>query len=156
MFQRWAPSSSGLESVWYLFRSWCVDSSLTYQFLLTFFFLSPELPRRYISVGFTGVSDLMDIFLTFYIDYSMYSASALSANTAIRSAVAAAFPLFTVQLFTNVSRCSFFLVLYSNTDYFGPLIVGYKLGVHFDRLHRAPVLAISLLILQIWCQNTSP
>ena len=34
----------------------------------------------------------------------MYSASALSANTAIRSAVAAAFPLFTVQLFTNVSR----------------------------------------------------
>jgi len=32
----------------------------------------------------------------------MYSASALAANTVIRSAVAAAFPLFTVQMFTNV------------------------------------------------------
>ena len=38
----------------------------------------------------------------------MYSASALAANTATRSAVAAAFPLFTVQLFTNVSRYGFF------------------------------------------------
>ena len=47
---------------------------------------------------------LRDVFLTFLISiFRMYSASALSANTAIRSAVAAAFPLFTVQLFTNVS-----------------------------------------------------
>ena len=28
---------------------------------------SPELPHRYIYVGLTGVSDLMDVFLTFYI-----------------------------------------------------------------------------------------
>ena len=66
----------------------------------SFLFLTLELPRRYISVCLTGVSDFMNIFLTFYIDYN---ASALSANAAIRSAVAAAFPLFTVQLFTNVS-----------------------------------------------------
>jgi hypothetical protein len=70
------------------------------------------------------------------------------------SAVAAAFPLFAVQLFTNVSRrSSSFFVFYSNTDNVGPLI---ELGMHFDWLHRTPVLAISLLILQIWCQNTSP
>jgi len=32
----------------------------------------------------------------------MYSASAFAANTVIRSAVAAVFPLFTTQMFTNV------------------------------------------------------
>jgi hypothetical protein len=32
-------------------------------------------------------------------------------------------------------------------DYVGPVIVGYKLGMYFDWLHRAPFLAISLLIL---------
>lgn len=32
----------------------------------------------------------------------MYSASAFSANTTVRSAVAAAFPLFTVQMFTKM------------------------------------------------------
>ena len=32
----------------------------------------------------------------------MYSASAFAANAFVRSATAAAFPLFTVQLFTNV------------------------------------------------------
>jgi hypothetical protein len=32
----------------------------------------------------------------------MYSASAFAANTMVRSAVAAAFPLFTVQMFTKV------------------------------------------------------
>ena len=32
----------------------------------------------------------------------MYAASAFAVNTAIRSAVAAAFPLFTTQMFTNV------------------------------------------------------
>ena len=32
----------------------------------------------------------------------MYSASAFAANTIVRSAVGAAFPLFTVQMFTNV------------------------------------------------------
>lgn len=35
------------------------------------------------------------------------------------------------------------------------LLVGCKLGMHYDWLHRAPILAISLLILQIWCQNKS-
>ena len=65
----------------------------------------------------------MDVFLTFF-DYRMYSASALSANTAIRSATAAAFPLFTVQLFTNVSRSRSFFVFYLNADYVWGLIVG--------------------------------
>jgi MFS transporter, DHA1 family, multidrug resistance protein len=32
----------------------------------------------------------------------MYSASALAANTIVRSAIGAAFPLFTVQMFTKV------------------------------------------------------
>ena len=32
----------------------------------------------------------------------MYSASALAANTVVRSAVAAAFPLFTTQMFLNL------------------------------------------------------
>jgi hypothetical protein len=32
----------------------------------------------------------------------MYSASALAANTLVRSAVAAAFPLFTIQMFHKV------------------------------------------------------
>jgi general stress protein CsbA len=114
------------------------------------------LPRRYISVGFTGVSDLMDIFLTFYIDYRTYSASAFAANSFVRSVAAATFPLFTVQLFTIVSRSGFFRLLLPILILLGPLIVGYKLGMHFDWLHRASALAISLLILQIRCQNTSP
>lgn len=33
----------------------------------------------------------------------MYSASAFAANTILRSAVAAAFPLFVVQMFTKAS-----------------------------------------------------
>ena len=37
-----------------------------------------------------------------------------------------------------------------------PYKVGYKLGMHFDWLHHAPVRAMSLLILQIWSQNTNP
>ncbi|KZS90135.1 MFS polyamine transporter [Sistotremastrum niveocremeum HHB9708] len=41
--------------------------------------------------------------ITYIIEtYLMYSASALAANTVIRSAVAAAFPLFTVQMFDNL------------------------------------------------------
>jgi len=40
---------------------------------------------------------------TYIIDtYLMYAASALAANTIARSAVAAAFPLFTKQMFTNM------------------------------------------------------
>ena len=73
----------------------------------------------------------LNIFLNFYIDYRMYSDSALvSASAAIRSAVAAAFPLFTFQLFTNMSRSCFFFVFYSNIlSILGLLIVGYKLPV---------------------------
>ncbi|KZT25535.1 MFS general substrate transporter [Neolentinus lepideus HHB14362 ss-1] len=42
-------------------------------------------------------------FLSYLVDtYLMYSASAFAANTVVRSAVAAAFPLFTVQMFTNL------------------------------------------------------
>lgn len=38
--------------------------------------------------------------------YRMYSASAFAANTIIRSAVAASFPLFTTQMFTVVRPLS--------------------------------------------------
>lgn len=42
-------------------------------------------------------------FLSYLVDtYLMYSASAFAANTFIRSAVAAGFPLFTVQMFTKL------------------------------------------------------
>ncbi|KIL54516.1 hypothetical protein M378DRAFT_174192 [Amanita muscaria Koide BX008] len=42
-------------------------------------------------------------FLSYLIGtYLMYSASAFAANTVVRSAMAAAFPLFTVQMFTKV------------------------------------------------------
>ena len=76
---------------------------------IVFTFLSLELLGRYISVGFARASQL-DIFLTLYICYRMYSASAFAANTIIRSAVAASFPLFTVQLFTNVSSSNLLFV----------------------------------------------
>ncbi|KAI0314881.1 major facilitator superfamily domain-containing protein [Amylostereum chailletii] len=50
------------------------------------------------SVGLVFIS-----FLSYLVDtYLMYSASAFAANTMCRSAVAAAFPLFTVQLFHNL------------------------------------------------------
>ena len=45
---------------------------------------------------------------------------------------------------THYASLSGFFVFYSNTDYVGPLIVEYKLGMHFDWLHRASALAISL------------
>ncbi|KAF9446057.1 MFS general substrate transporter [Macrolepiota fuliginosa MF-IS2] len=55
-----------------------------------------------IVVGF-GISLIFMGFLSYLVDtYLMYSASAFSANTICRSAVAAAFPLFTVQMFTNM------------------------------------------------------
>ena len=100
---------------------------------------------------------LIDMILTFYIDYRMYSASAFAANAVVRSAIAAAFPLFTVQLFTNVSRSnSLFSFFRSNIDYVVSLKAGNKLGMHFDWLHRSPMFTLSVLILQIWCQNTGP
>ncbi|CAA7270304.1 unnamed protein product [Cyclocybe aegerita] len=51
----------------------------------------------------TGISLIFMSFLSYLVDtYLMYSASAFAANTVIRSAVAASFPLFTVQMFTNL------------------------------------------------------
>jgi len=42
-------------------------------------------------------------FLSYLVDtYLMYSASAFAANAMMRAAVAAAFPLFTVQMFANL------------------------------------------------------
>ncbi|TFK32378.1 MFS polyamine transporter [Crucibulum laeve] len=50
-----------------------------------------------------SISLIFMSFLSYIVDtYLMFSASALAANTVIRSAVAAAFPLFTVQMFTNL------------------------------------------------------
>ena len=46
----------------------------------------------------------------------MYSASAFAANAIVRCAVAAAFPLFTIQMFTNASSFSFCLT--SIDDFF--------------------------------------
>ncbi|KAF8960814.1 MFS polyamine transporter [Flammula alnicola] len=51
----------------------------------------------------TGISLIFMSFLSYLVDtYLMYSASAFAANTVVRSSVAAAFPLFTVQMFTNL------------------------------------------------------
>ncbi|KAF9524912.1 MFS polyamine transporter [Crepidotus variabilis] len=50
-----------------------------------------------------GISLIFMSFLSYLVDtYLMYSSSAFAANTIVRSAVAAAFPLFTVQMFTNL------------------------------------------------------
>ncbi|KAG5644441.1 hypothetical protein DXG03_008536 [Asterophora parasitica] len=50
-----------------------------------------------------SISLIFMSFLSYLVDtYLMYSASAFAANTMIRSAVAAAFPLFTTQMFTNM------------------------------------------------------
>ncbi|KAF9044209.1 MFS polyamine transporter [Panaeolus papilionaceus] len=50
-----------------------------------------------------GISTIFMSFLSYLVDtYLMYAASAFAANTIIRSAVAAAFPLFTTQMFTKM------------------------------------------------------
>ncbi|KAG6853761.1 hypothetical protein C0991_001591 [Blastosporella zonata] len=50
-----------------------------------------------------SISLIFMSFLSYLVDtYLMYSASAFAANTVIRSAVAASFPLFTVQMFNNL------------------------------------------------------
>lgn len=50
-----------------------------------------------------GISLIFMSFLSYLVDtYLMYSASAFAANTFCRSAVAAAFPLFTVQMFNSL------------------------------------------------------
>ncbi|KAJ4477250.1 MFS polyamine transporter [Lentinula aciculospora] len=55
-----------------------------------------------IPIGF-GIFLIFTSFLTYLIDtYLMYCASAFAANTTIRSLVAAAFPLFTVQMYQSL------------------------------------------------------
>ncbi|KAF8629483.1 hypothetical protein AX15_003416 [Amanita polypyramis BW_CC] len=55
-----------------------------------------------ILLGFS-ISLIFMSFLSYLVDtYLMYSASAFAANTVMRSALAAAFPLFTVQMFTKL------------------------------------------------------
>ncbi|PPR04190.1 hypothetical protein CVT24_010738 [Panaeolus cyanescens] len=50
-----------------------------------------------------GISTIFMSFLSYIVDtYLMYAASAFAANTIIRSAVAASFPLFTTQMFTKM------------------------------------------------------
>ncbi|KAG6843526.1 hypothetical protein H0H93_000727 [Arthromyces matolae] len=50
-----------------------------------------------------SISMIFMSFLSYLIDtYLMYSASAFAANTVVRSAVAASFPLFTTQMFNNL------------------------------------------------------
>jgi MFS transporter, DHA1 family, multidrug resistance protein len=50
-----------------------------------------------------AISLIFMSFMTYLVDtYLMYSASAFSANTTVRSLVAAAFPLFTVQMYTKL------------------------------------------------------
>jgi hypothetical protein len=82
----------------------------------------------------------------------MYSASAFAANTIVRSAVAASFPLFTTQMFEAVralSLSSSFQVLLELLLIFSNPVVGYKLGMYADRLRRPFVLAESVFVLQI-------
>ena len=71
----------------------------------------------------------------------MYSASAFAANTLIWSAVAASFPLFTNQLFNNVSYGLFFL-FESNTH-----CVGCNSWESTGRLHCTSMVAVSFLVL---------
>lgn len=60
----------------------------------------PAVATIFIGMSFTLV---FISFLTYLVEvYLMYSASALSGNTVVRSAVAAAFPLFIRQMFTNL------------------------------------------------------
>ncbi|GAA5863585.1 hypothetical protein JCM3774_006537 [Rhodotorula dairenensis] len=60
----------------------------------------PAVSTIFIGMSFTLV---FISFLTYLVEvYLMYSASALSGNTVVRSAVAAAFPLFITQMFTNL------------------------------------------------------
>ncbi|KAL6304116.1 MFS polyamine transporter [Sparassis latifolia] len=55
-----------------------------------------------IFIGY-GVSLVFVSFISYLVDtYLLYAASALSANTLVRSAIAAGFPLFTVQMYDNL------------------------------------------------------
>lgn len=75
----------------------------------------------------------------------MYSASAFAANTVVRSAIAAAFPLFTVQMFHKV--CC--LLPSPRGDADSLLIVGRELGGDLVRPPRSRPCTDALLILQV-------
>jgi hypothetical protein len=77
----------------------------------------------------------------------MYSSSAFAANTMFRSAVAAAFPLFTVQMFTKVNTMLYIRIVGFLMEYFA---VGCQLGVDTSWDHRHHIDAMSISLLQIW------
>lgn len=91
---------------------------------------------------FTGFADLEHFFIS-----RMYSASAFAANTMVRSALAAAFPLFISQMFIKVSitpRIRFTPVLIYI------VAVGCQLGIDAPRINRFPLHTLSIPILQVW------
>jgi hypothetical protein len=79
----------------------------------------------------------------------MYSASAFAANTFVRSALAAAFPLFTVQMFGKVR---FSLLGYALPEFLISLLllVGCELGMYLDRSGLPSIRALPLPVLQVW------
>ena len=79
-----------------------------------------ELSGGYVSVSLVVDCVNLVVIKTNVFSIRMYSASAFAANTFCRSAVAAAFPLFTVQMFTTVCRCIFlaFSTLSLTTSHF--------------------------------------
>lgn len=71
-----------------------------------------ELPCRYVFVS-ACLSIISILSVVNNVFYRMYSASAFAANTFLRSAVAAAFPLFTVQMFNAVCYSSFLVRVFT-------------------------------------------
>jgi hypothetical protein len=68
-------------------------------------FISFLVSRVRTHIGLTVGTSRADILKGYVVDaYLMYAASAFAANTMIRSGVAAAFPLFTTQMFRGVSH----------------------------------------------------
>lgn len=100
----------------------------------------------------------------------MYAASAFATNTIIRSAVGAAFPLFTVQMYHKV-RYNFPPLLFpipfiallvprrpssscSSTDHlFFIIIARNRLGIYPHRLHRPRTRSDTVLVLQVRSEN---
>lgn len=84
--------------------------------------------------------------------YMMYAASAFAANTIIRSAVGAAFPLFTVQMYHKVRdtslpspSCSSSSVLNRTVCF----VARHQLGIHPHRRYRPPTRPDSVSVLQV-------
>lgn len=65
--------------------------------------LQAYLTTTFVALDFPPSHQVFISFLSYLIEvYLMYSASALAANTIVRSAVGAAFPLFTTQMYTRL------------------------------------------------------